>query len=261
MLAAERHARIAQAVQGDRVVSTVELAELLRVSTETIRRDLAELETKGLLRRVRGGATRTNHLGDEAPFAERSGSANEAKSVIGTLALSVLQPGQTVVIDVGTTAMQVARALAGEFTGVVLTCSVLVANELAEASGIEVHLSAGRMRKGDLALSGPAAQNFFDDVFADVAFLGSGGVHAEAGLTDFYLDECHVRRIIMRNSAMNYVLADSGKHQRIAPYRVAPLEQTGGVITDRYPPEELARTITGAGGRIICPDSAKGESV
>ncbi|MFF0449928.1 DeoR/GlpR family DNA-binding transcription regulator [Streptomyces sp. NPDC004609] len=253
MLSVERHALISQAIQEGRVVSTAELADTLRVSAETIRRDFAELEAKGLLVRVRGGATRTDHLSNEPSFGERFGAAAEAKSVIGKLAAGLVRPGQTVVIDVGTTAMHVARALAGNFTGVVLTCSVLAANELAEATGIEVHLSAGRMRRGDLALSGPLAQRFFEDVYADVAFLGSGGVHDEAGLTDFHLDECHVRRVIMRNSAMTYVLADSSKLQRVAPYRVAPLEQTGGLITDRQPPGELTRALTGAGGRVIWP--------
>lgn len=258
MLAAERHSRISQAVQGGRVVSTVELADSLGVSAETIRRDFAELEGKGLLTRVRGGATRTDHLSSEPPFVERFGSAGEAKSVIGDLAAELVRPGQTVVIDVGTTATHVARALAGSFSGVVLTCSVLVANELSEAGDIEVHLSSGRMRRGDLALSGPVTQRFFEDVYADVAFLGSGGVHAETGLTDFYLDECHVRRTIMRNSATHYALADTTKLQRIAPYRVAPLERIGGLITDQRPPEELERAITAAGAEVIRPGQPSG---
>lgn len=253
MLAAERHALISQAIQEGRVVSTAELADTLDVSTETIRRDFAELETKGLLVRVRGGATSTDHLSDEPSFGERSSAAGEAKEAIGTLAAELVRPGQTVVIDVGTTAMHVARALAQNFTGVVLTCSVLVANELASATGIEVHLSSGRMRRGDLALSGPVAQRFFEDVYADVAFLGSGGVHDEAGLTDFHLDECHVRRVIMRNSAVHYVLADSSKLQRIAPYRVAPLEQLDSLITDQRPPEQLLSALNAAGGRAVWP--------
>ncbi|WP_073791415.1 DeoR/GlpR family DNA-binding transcription regulator [Streptomyces sp. CB01580] len=260
MLAAERHALISQAIQEGRVVSTAELADTLDVSTETIRRDFAELESKGLLVRVRGGATRTDHLSDEPPFRERNSAAGEAKAVISALAAELVRPGQTVVIDVGTTAMHVARALAKNFTGVVLTCSVPVVNELAEATGIEVHLSAGRMRRGDLALSGPVTQRFFEDVYADVAFLGSGGVHDEAGLTDFHLDECHVRRVIMQNSAVNYVLADGSKFQRIAPYRVAPLEHIDGLITDQRPPEELARTLAAAGSRVIRPGHVRDDA-
>ncbi|PXY28968.1 DeoR/GlpR transcriptional regulator [Prauserella sp. PE36] len=254
MLVVERHARITQAIQSGSVVSTTELATLLGVSTETIRRDLAELEAKGALVRVRGGAMRTGHVSDEPPFVERSGTGTEAKEAIGRLAAEQVEPGQTVVIDVGTTAMHVARALAaGGFSGVVITCSILVANELADVSDIEVQLSPGRMRHGDRALSGPATQTYFEDVFADVAFLGSGGVHADAGLTDFYFDETHVRRVIMRHSAANYVLADGSKHQRIAPYRVAPLSDIDAVITDQEPPAELERAVTRASGQIIRP--------
>lgn len=256
MLVAERHARINQAIRSGRVVSTVELSELLGVSTETIRRDLAELENKGVLTRVRGGAVRTGHLGDEAPFVQRSSTGEEAKSVIGRLAAELIRPGQTIAIDVGTTAVQVARAIPKDFTGVVVTCSMRAATELADVPAAEVHLSGGRMRRGDLALSGPVTQEFFRDIYADLAFLGSGGLDAEAGLTDFHLDESHVRRIMIRNSAASYALVDSAKHQRVAPYRVASLDQITGVITDQEPPADLAQAVGEAGGRIIRPGSA-----
>ncbi|MEV6227273.1 DeoR/GlpR family DNA-binding transcription regulator [Saccharopolyspora shandongensis] len=254
MLVAERHDRINQAIRSGRVVSTAEFSELLQVSAETIRRDLAELEGKGVLTRVRGGAVRTGHLGDEAPFVERSSTAQGAKSVIGRLAAELIQPGQTVVIDVGTTAVQVARAIPKDFTGVVVTCSMRAATELADVPGAEVLLSGGRMRRGDLALSGPVAHDFFQEIHADVAFLGSGGLAAGAGLTDFHLDESHVRRAMIRNCAKSYALVDSTKHQRVAPYRVASLDQLSGVVTDQEPPAELVRAIADSGGRIIQPE-------
>ncbi|RKT87109.1 DeoR family transcriptional regulator, glycerol-3-phosphate regulon repressor [Saccharopolyspora antimicrobica] len=254
MLVAERHDRINQAIRSGRVISTAEFSELLKVSPETIRRDLAELESKGVLTRVRGGAVRTGHLGDEAPFLERSSTAQQAKSVIGRMAAQLVQPGQTVVIDVGTTAVELARSIPKDFTGVVATCSMRVATELADVPGVELHVSGGRMRRGDLALSGPVAHDFFQEIHADIAFLGSGGLAAGAGLTDFHLEECHARRAMIRNCAASYALVDSTKHQRVAPYRVAALDQLTGVVTDQEPPAELVRAIAEAGGRIIQPE-------
>lgn len=223
MLPVERHSRIGEALRASRVVSTDELARRLGVSAETIRRDLVLLERRGILARVHGGATiaLARAAGEEAPFTERTGTAPEAKRRIGQAAAALARPGQTIVIDVGTTAVDVTRALPPAFTGIVATCSLLVAAELAERSGVEVLVCGGRLRGGDLALSGPAAQAFFADLHPDIAFLGSGGVDAVAGLTDYYLDEIAVRRTILRNATRSYVLADSSKFGRIARHRVA----------------------------------------
>ncbi|GAA3425357.1 DeoR/GlpR family DNA-binding transcription regulator [Streptosporangium sandarakinum] len=255
MLPAERHSRIGEALRTSRVVSTEDLARELAVSAETIRRDLVLLERQGKLARVHGGATIAlgRPAGEEAPFAERSVTAAEAKRHIGHVAAALTRPGQTIVIDVGTTAVEVARALPMDFSGTVATCSLLVAAELAERPGVEILVCGGRLRKGDLALSGPVAQAFFDDLNPDLAFLGSGGIDAAAGLTDYYLDEIAVRRIILRNAARSYVLADSGKFGRIARHRVAGVEEFTGLITEAEPPPSVRDAVTRAGGVIALP--------
>lgn len=245
MLASERHARISDLLRTSRIVSTDELAKSLDVSTETIRRDLAALERHGVLERVHGGARSAvvPTVGDEPPFLERATIAGTAKSRIGAAAAALIQPGQTIIIDVGTTALQVARSLPYEFAGVVATCSLLAAVELADRPNLEVLVSGGRLRSGDLALSNGQAVNFFDDIYADIAFLGSGGVDAVAGLTDFHLDEAITRRSILRNSRKTYVLADSSKFDRVARHRVAGLDQVTGMITDREPPMDIAQAL------------------
>jgi DeoR family transcriptional regulator, fructose operon transcriptional repressor len=232
VLAAERHSRISDAIELDRVVSTEFLSAALGVSIETVRRDLIELETQGVLRRVRGGAARTPVTGGEGTFEHRSTLASEAKTAIGSIAASLIGPRDTVVMDVGTTALAVARALPDSFQGTVATCSMPVAVELAARGGIDVLLSGGRVRSGDLALSNAQAVSFFADIHADVAFVGSGGVDLDAGLTDFYLDEISTRRTIIRNATKSYVLADIDKLGRIAPYRVCSLNDITAVITN-----------------------------
>ncbi|MEV7010538.1 DeoR/GlpR family DNA-binding transcription regulator [Streptosporangium sp. NPDC051022] len=255
MLPAERHTRIGEALRASRVVSTDELARDLGVSAETIRRDLVLLERRGKLARVHGGATIAlgQAAGEEAPFPERAGTAAEAKKRIGRAAATLTHPGQTIVIDVGTTAVDVARALPLDFSGTVATCSLLVAAELSERPDVEVLVCGGRLRGGDLALSNSVAQAFFADLNPDIAFLGSGGVDAVTGLTDYYLDEIAVRRTIHRNAARSYVLADSSKFGRIARHRVAGMDEFTGLITEAEPPPSIRDAVTRGGGVIVLP--------
>ncbi len=144
MLAVERHARLLDVVEARRIVSTEDLACALAVSAETVRRDLVQLGRAGAVRRVRGGAaSRGAQVSAEAAFEDRSDLAVDAKVAIGRTAAALVSAGQTVVLDVGTTVVQVARSLPDTFTGTVATCSLLVAAELAGRSGIEVLVCGG----------------------------------------------------------------------------------------------------------------------
>ena len=252
MLAVERQSRITEALRTSRTLSTEDLANELGVSLETIRRDFVVLEKRGTLSRVHGGATITlGHAGEEAPFVERSGSATEAKTRIGRAAAGLLQSGQTVIIDIGTTAVSVARAIPRDFSGTVATCSLLVAAELAEHPGVDVLVCGGKLRPGDLALSNATALTFFSGLHADIAFLGSGGVDSDAGLTDFYLDEVSVRQAMVRNSARAYALADSSKFGRVARFTVVGFDELAGVITEAEPSPQLRDAITRSGGEVV----------
>lgn len=154
------------------------------------------------------------------------------KQAIAALAASLVGAEDTIVIDTGTTALQLARALPTTFQGRVLTNSVLVAAELSDRSNIGMMLCGGQIRPGDGACSGAHAEAFFANVYADKAFLGAGGVHPEAGLTDYYPAEAAIRRTIAAHSAAVYVMADTSKLGVIAIHRVCPLEQVTAVLTD-----------------------------
>jgi DeoR/GlpR family transcriptional regulator of sugar metabolism len=183
-------------------------------------------------------------------FSERTHTNADAKARIGQRAAALLMPGQTVVIDVGTTALALARAIPNTWTGTVATCSLLVALELGDRQGIDVLVCGGRIRAGDLAISNHIARSFFADLYPDVAFLGSGGVDAHAGVTDYHLDEVDVRRAILRNARQSWVLADSSKFGHVAQHRVAPFTSVSGVITEAQPGAALTSAITERGGQI-----------
>ncbi|MGC0362908.1 DeoR family fructose operon transcriptional repressor [Rhodococcus sp. 27YEA15] len=252
MLPVERHQAIIAAVNATRVVTTEHLVQLLGVSPETVRRDLGVLEEQGSLRRVHGGAASIQaEGGEEPPYSERSSLAHENKERLAAAAVSLIETGQTIVIDIGTTAVEVARAIPHTFRGTVATPSLLVAAELADRPGIDILVSGGRVRSGDLACANAHAKAFFEDLYADLAFVGSGGVDEIIGLTDFHLDEVDVRKTIIRNSAHSYVLADASKLGRVAPYRVCDFTALDGLITDSAVPENLAAAIEDAGGIVL----------
>jgi DeoR/GlpR family transcriptional regulator of sugar metabolism len=253
MLVAERRSRIVDELHGARVVSTDELARSLNVSGETIRRDLTELERQGLLTRVYGGAAavRSGPGEEEAPFVDRAVSNSDAKDRIGRAAASLVRPGQMIMIDVGTTAARVARALPKGLTATVVTCSLLAATELAGHPNLDVLVCGGRLRRGDLALSNSIAEAFFSDVHPDIAFLGSGGVDGRTGLTDYHLDEVMVRRTVLANAAASYALADATKFGRVARHRVSGFEALTGLITDEDPPASLRSSLATADCRVV----------
>ena len=187
MMPTQRRQAILAEVRKASAVSAEGLAEMFDVSVETIRRDLRGLRDQGLLERVYGGALSVQST--EGTFAARSTRHHDRKRAIAALAASLVEPQDTIVIDIGTTALEVARALPADFRGRVLTNSVPVAMELSARDQVELLLSGGQVRSGDAACYGAQADAFFAQVYADKAFLGSGGVHAQAGLTDYYPHE------------------------------------------------------------------------
>ncbi|MFE2499575.1 DeoR/GlpR family DNA-binding transcription regulator [Streptomyces scopuliridis] len=251
MLPVERHRRIVAELSQSKFVTTDDLTALLGVSHETVRRDLAQLERRGELTRVHGGATSPEApVGEEAPFSERSGAMAEEKRAIGQVAATFIEPGQTIIIDVGTTALEVARALPADHAGVIATPSLLVAAEASTRPRVEVLVSGGRLRAGDLACSNAHAVEFFSNLRADAVFVGSGGI-APYGLTDFHLDEVATKRAMLTNASHRYVLADSSKFGRTAAHRVCELSGFDTLLTDQDCPQELHTAISRNGGTIV----------
>lgn len=229
---AQRRLAISKLFAEQAAVRIDELADRFHVSRETIRRDLISLEDRGEIQRVHGGGIRRELSSSEPPFEVRVAQQEHEKSAIAKLAAGLIEDAKTVFLDVGTTAARVVEYLSDGFSGEVITNSVLAAQALSTRTDIAVTLCGGRMRHGDLALSGPMATAMMRDVFVEVALLGSGGVDPEHGLTDFYADEIDLRKLVIQNTQASYVLADSTKVGRIATHRVASLDRLSGIVTD-----------------------------
>jgi DeoR family fructose operon transcriptional repressor len=233
VLAVERRRRILTSLERSAAITTDRFAADLGVSPETVRRDLIELERRGMLRRVHGGAASLAELAlQESSYGERVHEQSEAKRAIGAAAAALVASGQTIVIDVGTTSFEVARALRHDLHATIATPSLLVAAELATRPHVQVLVAGGRVRPGDLACSGAETVDFFRDLHTDIAFLGSGAISSTAGLTDYHRDEVPTKRVIIANAKQAFVLADSSKFDRAARYRVCELSDLDGIVTD-----------------------------
>ncbi|MBO0868763.1 MAG: DeoR/GlpR transcriptional regulator [Micromonosporaceae bacterium] len=251
----ERRLQIAAQLRRDARVRVEDLAQRFAVSGETIRRDLQVLEERGLLRRVYGGAvvqpSRGWHPGEQRAAGGGDDGGPDAERAIAALAATMVEPADTLILDLDETVAAVARALPATFAGRALCCSLPTAAELAGRSGVEVHLAGGQVRPDDLACTGVSAERFLEQFFADRAFIGASGVHHAAGVTADRLDEIPLRQAILRQAGEVYVLAAPVKLGSIAVGRVAALSAVTAVITGPGADPGAVRLLEQAGVRVM----------
>lgn len=239
MLTRQRKHHILGILQREGQVVAKAVSLELSLSEDTIRRDLRELAREGLLQRVHGGALPASPA--LADFAGRQHLAPEGKAAIGRAAAALIQPGQVVILDGGTTTLQVARHLPRDLRVTVVTHSPTVAVELAEHPTAEVVLIGGRLFKHSVVAVGAAAVEAIGRIRADVYFMGVTGVHPEAGLTTGDLEEAHIKRALHESAAETIVLASSEKLGAASPYLVAPLGEISGLVVERSVPADVTR--------------------
>ncbi|HWN35790.1 MAG TPA: DeoR/GlpR family DNA-binding transcription regulator [Pseudonocardia sp.] len=223
------------------------LADRFGVSEMTVRRDLEALESDGVARRVRNGAIDVTGRAVEPPFGNRASVARAAKIAMAARAIELVAEDETVVLDSGTTVLELARLLRRrELALTVLTPSVLAAIEIAAIPGSRVILTGGTVRPGELSLIGPAAEEPFTELNCDVVFLSTAGLDLAHGLTDYNLEEARVKRAALCSARRSVALMDRSKLDRVYLANVLPLSSLDVLVTDAdpaHPVLERAREI------------------
>ncbi len=249
MLTSQRKQHILEVLRRDGQIVAKTLSAELGLSEDTIRRDLRELAQDGLVQRVHGGALPVSPA--IASFTERQGIASDAKVDVARAAAHMVSAGQIVLLDGGTTAVQLARALPRDLNATVVTHSPSIAVELSTHPTLEVILIGGRLFKHSVVTGGAAAVSALDSIRADLFFMGVTGVHPEAGLSTGDLEEAHMKRALMRRAAETIVLASYEKMGAASAYLIAPVREASTIITNRSLPDESLRPYQELGLKVI----------
>jgi DeoR family transcriptional regulator of aga operon len=239
-----------------------DLSRELSVSAVTVRGDLDALEAEGGIRRIRGGAMPYDGLpgGEgrlrERPFEEAAVEAAEAKARIAAAAADLLEPGMSVLLDVGTTAAAVARALLhrDELRDLTVITNGLSIALLLEAAipRLQVVVTGGTLRPLQHSLVAPLVDQVLGRVRTDLALIGCNGVDAAVGVTNINLPEAEVKAAMIASAARTAVIADGSKIGRVHLGRVADISAVDVLITDQSAPEAaLAELRTLDGPRVV----------
>jgi DeoR/GlpR family transcriptional regulator of sugar metabolism len=246
MLTAERRQEILTRLRRDGKVVASELVIELGVSEDTVRRDLRELAAGGHVLRVHGGALPP---ADAASFAQRLHVAPEAKAHLAEAALPLLAEAEVLLLDGGTTALELARRLPPEHACTVLTNSPPVAEALAAHPRAEVVLLGGRLLKDSHVTVGAQTLEALRQVRADACVLGICSLHPELGITVTHQDEAYVKRAMVEASAEVIALATADKLHTASPWVVGPLAGVTHLVTDAG--QELSDEYAAAGLTVV----------
>ena len=235
MLRKERQKKILELLQKEGSVKITELTEKFDVSVITIRRDFDEMVSAGLIKKVYGGAEPVEKpsVGQEIQrfFHTRLALNHKEKKMIGIAAAKLISEGETIVLNIGTTALEIAKNLRDFEDLTVLTNSIPILLELANTR-LDVYSLGGKLRGNELALHGSLAFNSLDGFCVDKAFIGAGGITLENGITAHTRDSAELHAAIARRSRHTILVTDSSKFGRDASAIISPLALVKTIVTD-----------------------------
>jgi DeoR family transcriptional regulator, fructose operon transcriptional repressor len=253
MYAEERHQAIAELVASRGRVAVTELASHFDVTTETVRRDLSQLEKLKLLRRVHGGAVSTRSVTMlEAQLPDRDQVNAEEKERIARAAVSLLPDGGgTLLLDAGTTTARLAAHLPTAEHWTVITHAVPIAAQLAPLAHVELHLLPGRVRAATQAAVGHSTVEAIGQLRADLAFLGTNGISVRHGLSTPDPEEAATKRALAAGAERVVVLADASKVGQERTVRFADLDDVDVLVTDDSIDIADAKAFEAAGLEVV----------
>lgn len=248
MYAMERQDAIGRMLTQAGRVAVVDLARAFDVTAETVRRDLAAMESAGMLRRVHGGAVAADRVSTAETALGERGSANAPqKDAIARRAMAAVAGVGSVYLDAGTTTANLAATLAARpdpaGTLEVVTHSIPIAHSLCTSAAFDITVIGGRVRAVTAAAVGAETVRRIEGLRPDVAFVGANGISAGFGVSTPDPDEASVKRAIVGAAQRVIVLADSSKQGAEYLVRVAALGEIDVLVTDRQPRGPLAHAL------------------
>ncbi|MBB4124064.1 DeoR/GlpR family DNA-binding transcription regulator [Martelella radicis] len=249
MLVEERKARLLAILAETGHVVARSASDAMGVSEDTIRRDLRELARDGKLKRVHGGAMPLSPA--TAPFDGRLKLQDAEKAAIGRAAANLVEAGQLIFLDGGTTALNVARSLPETLAATVMTHSPNVALELMRCPRIDIEIVGGRLFRHSIVTTGAATMSWLSRFRPDIAFIGATGLHPDHGVTTGDSEEAEVKRKVIDLSGSTYVLASSEKIGAVSSFVIGALGDVDGIITGAEADRAMLEAIAAAGPALI----------
>lgn len=240
MLTQQRKIHILSLLKRDGRIVAKEISEALGLSEDTIRRDLRDLASEGLLLRVHGGA-----LPASPPLvrlADRDPASPDGKMAIGRAGARMISSGQIVFVDGGTTTLCLVRCLAPELSATIVTHSPTIAVALADHPSVDVVIIGGTLFKHSIVATGSSTTQAIADIKADLYFMGVTGIHPDLGATTTHFEEAAVKRMMCRSAAETVVLASADKIGKASPYLIVPTEMISTMVVENDARAEMAET-------------------
>nr|WP_025028466.1 DeoR/GlpR family DNA-binding transcription regulator [Caldalkalibacillus mannanilyticus] len=232
MYGEERKKQIVEFVNQHGRASVQELCQTYDVSESTIRRDLKELEEEKLIKRAHGGAVSLQSVNFEPSFMEKEDTFKQEKKAIAKKAAELIEEGDTILIDSGTTTFYMIEELKNFSRLTVVTNSLVTALELQQMSTIDVIVLGGALRRDIISLVGPVTNQSLQMIRVDKAFIGTNGLDVQEGLTTPNLMEAETKKQMLHSAKQVIVLADSSKIGKVTFAKVADIERVDKCILD-----------------------------
>lgn len=248
MLTVQRKKLILTRLTADGQIVAKDLAFELSTSEDTIRRDLRELSASGKLQRVHGGALPASVAVSDHRVREKVSSKDKIE--LGSFGAAMIRPGQVVVLDGGTTALQVARHLSPTLRATIVTHSPTIAVEVAAHPLVDIIMLGGRLFRHSMVNVGASVVEAASKLRADLYFMGVTGVHPDAGLSTGDAEEAAVKRALHERAADTVVLASSEKLMAASPFQITTLNELGLLVVPAKTDDKLLRALRAAGVKV-----------
>ena len=248
MLASQRKQQILKLLAAEKQVMSGELSQRFKVSEDSIRRDLRELAAEGKLQRVHGGLPISAAI---APIENRKSVQMASKQAVARRAATLIQPGQVVIVDGGTTTAAMIACLPADLACTVVTHSPGIAVALVEHPQIEVILLGGKLYKHSVVAVGAETLTAMARINADLFFMGVTGVHPQAGFTTGDYEEAGIKRALATRAAETVVMVSAEKLNSASAFAIGELNLASTLIVESSLDEALSQRLAQSGVEII----------
>jgi DeoR family fructose operon transcriptional repressor len=249
-----RREKIREYLLRTRSAGVKDLSRALNASEATIRRDLLALLKESGFRRIRGGIG-IDESRTELSVAQRGYLQADKKRLIGKKAAELVHDGEVIFLGTGSTTIEVAKNLAGHRNLTVITNSLPIVDTLVDKPGIDLVVTGGALRRPELSFIGHIVEKALSELRADKVIIGIQGIHPESGLTNEFLPEAILDRVLVHFAPQLIIVADSSKLGKIKASFVGGIEDMGMLVTDSSIDRTILQTLEKNGVRVVVADA------